>query len=202
MSSAGYGWPSAPARITTGGCGEVACLLDGADDDRGRAVGLEAAVVEAERLRHPTRLEVVVHRERRAAHERLVVELRVRAERRPRSRRCRCRACRTAACGASRSTRRTARPSVRRTAGRSRAARRRPRRRRARGAGAARPRAAGTRSSRSSRRRRARCRRCPARPRAPRAATTRSGSRHPCARWSRAAASSMPRLAASSSLVV
>ena len=39
-------------------------------------------------------------------------------------------------------------------------------------------------------------------PRAPRAAATRSGSRRPCAPSSRAAASSMPRLAASSSLVV
>ena len=60
---------------------EVAGPFHGAHDHRGRAVGLEAAVEEAERLGHPARVEVFVHRERGAAHQGLVVQLRVRAER-------------------------------------------------------------------------------------------------------------------------
>ncbi len=60
--------------------GHVARAVDRAHDDRGRTVGLQAAVVEAERLGDPARVEVFVHAQRRAAHEGALVELRVRAE--------------------------------------------------------------------------------------------------------------------------
>ncbi len=60
--------------------GQVAGRFGGAHDHRGRAVGLEATVVEAERLRHPACVEVLVHCERRASHQRALVQLRVRAK--------------------------------------------------------------------------------------------------------------------------
>ena len=60
--------------------GKIARPLARAHDDRGRAVGLQAAVVEAERLRHPARVEVLAHRQGSAAHQRPLVQLRVRSE--------------------------------------------------------------------------------------------------------------------------
>ena len=77
MSSAGAGWPSAPPSSATGGLREVARALERRDHHGRRAVGLEAAVEEAERLRHPRRREVLVHRERAVAHHRLLVVVRV-----------------------------------------------------------------------------------------------------------------------------
>ena len=56
---------------------QIACALDRRHDHRGRAVGLEAAIEEAERFRHPRRREVVVHRQLAAAHHGLLVEVRV-----------------------------------------------------------------------------------------------------------------------------
>ena len=90
--------------------------------------------------------------------------------------------------------------SARRTAGRSRGARRRPRCRRGRAAAAARPRAAGTRSSRSSRRRRARCVATPARTASAACCSDAVGLAPPMCTVVARRRSSMPRLAASSSL--
>ncbi|MCZ7524915.1 MAG: hypothetical protein M5U14_00095 [Acidimicrobiia bacterium] len=59
----------------TGGWGEVAGLLGRRDHHRGRAVGLEAAVVAAERLGDPGGGEVVVHGEAPAGHDGPLVEV-------------------------------------------------------------------------------------------------------------------------------
>ena len=56
-------------------------MLGRRHDDGRRGVGLDATVELAERLADPWRREVVVHRERYPAHQRLLVELRVLAER-------------------------------------------------------------------------------------------------------------------------
>ncbi len=54
---------------------QVACALGRGDDHGAGGVGLQAAVVEPKRIRDPSRLEIVVHRERTAAHVGLRIEL-------------------------------------------------------------------------------------------------------------------------------
>ena len=180
--------------------GEVARVLGRRDDDRRRAVGLEAAVEQAERLADPRRREVVVHRQRRPAHQRLLVELRVRAERHRD----------LAGVGgldveellvAGRDQRVELRGAAR-AVGEVEVEQRRRRRRRRRGrAGAAARRAgAGTRSSRSSRRPRARCGRCPARTASAACWSDAVGLAPPMCTVVARCRSSMPRFAASSSL--
>ena len=61
------------------GLGEIPSALGRGDHDGGRAVGLERAVVEAEGLGDPARLQVLLHAERPAAHQGLRVQLGVAA---------------------------------------------------------------------------------------------------------------------------